>query len=289
MAGSVETSRTLDRELAVRRAQARARLSPNDHKLYTHIRDHTDQLAFHTAQSLADTVGVSRAAVVRFSWKLGYKGFTELRDAARGEMQERETARSPLSRFADDGHPPLTQKFHLDALNLEATQELTADQIVECGRHLARAKTIFIVAGRKTYGLALYFHRILRGVRSQVILVDPSYPDELAQIQADDTIVVLSFWRYSLNTIAALGYAKQKGASTVVITDGDEHPFTANVTFVLRAATESTMLYGSMVAPVAVIEALTGEVAAADHRRSRKNLKDMEDLAEELNFYLFPH
>src|SRR3954453_16941336 len=78
---------TLEQQLDVRVSEARGGLSGNDERILDFLRDHLDELAFHTAESLAQGAGVSAAAVVRFSRRLGFASFRELRDRARDELQ----------------------------------------------------------------------------------------------------------------------------------------------------------------------------------------------------------
>src|ERR1700759_1120926 len=78
---------SLRQELAVRVADARRRLSRNDERILAFLRDHLDETAFHTAESLAQGAGVSAAAVVRFAPRLGFESFRELRDRARSDLQ----------------------------------------------------------------------------------------------------------------------------------------------------------------------------------------------------------
>src|SRR4051795_13477705 len=87
MASAVAQSLSLQQELGVRVADARGRLSRNDERILAFVRDHLDELAFHTAESLAQGAGVSAAAVVRFARRLGFASFRELRDRARSELQ----------------------------------------------------------------------------------------------------------------------------------------------------------------------------------------------------------
>src|SRR3954447_12158603 len=77
----------LSRELDVRVAGARGGLSGNDERILAFLHEHLGELAFHTAESLAQGAGVSAAAVVRFSRRLGYASFRELRERARDELQ----------------------------------------------------------------------------------------------------------------------------------------------------------------------------------------------------------
>ena len=69
--------RALIRDLAVRVSDNRSRLSNNDGRIVEYLREHPDELAFHTSKSLAVEVGVSQAAVIRLARKLGYSDVHE--------------------------------------------------------------------------------------------------------------------------------------------------------------------------------------------------------------------
>src|SRR3954470_7502260 len=89
---------SLQQELEVRGADVRRRLSPNDERILAFVRDHLDELAFHTAESLAQGAGVSAAAVVRFARRLAFASSRELRDRARSELQTAPDAEAPAAR-----------------------------------------------------------------------------------------------------------------------------------------------------------------------------------------------
>src|ERR1700759_4257278 len=104
---------SLRQELAVRVADARRRLSRNDERILAFLRAHLDELAFHTAESLAQGAGVSAAAVVRFARRLGFESFRELRDRARAALQS--ASRAPRA----PAESTLARKARQDIENLE--------------------------------------------------------------------------------------------------------------------------------------------------------------------------
>lgn len=278
-------ARSFEEDFAVRVTEARGRLSRNDERVVDHLRERLEGLAFHTSDSLAQSAGVSRAAVVRFARKLGYEGFTELRDAARGAL--REERESPLGRFADaDDDSLVARKAEQDARNLAATQTLAGDAIGGAAAVVAGARTVFLIGHRKSYGLALYIHRMLEAVRPNVRLVDPGFTDELAHVGSQDAVVACLFRRYSRLTISLMRLAKEAGASLVVVTDGRGHDFAADADHVLAAQAESPTLYDSMVAPMWLLETLVAEAAALDPERTRRTLAIVERHTEDLGVLL---
>jgi len=268
------------KDFLMRVASVRGSLTVNDERVISELRDNPEALAFHTSDSLAQIAGVSRAAVVRFARKLGFAGFTELRDAARGAVkQQRE---SPLSRFAGDSPDSLMgRKMEQDIQNLRATLALSEEAVSGAARALGAARSIYVVGNRKSYGLALYAQRMLRGIRSEVHIVDPGFPDDLAGIGAEDVVLACLFRRYSTSTIGLLTASRQCGACTIVVTDGGGHGFAAESDHVLVALADSPSLYDSMVAPVWLLEVLVAQTAASDRSRSRATLEAVERFTED--------
>src|SRR3954452_12605657 len=111
---------TLAQELDMRVADARRRLSGNDERILAFVREHLDELAFHTAESLAQGAGVSAAAVVRFARRLGFASFRELRERARDKLQ---AARSE-ERAAAPARSALGRKIERDIASLELLPQL---------------------------------------------------------------------------------------------------------------------------------------------------------------------
>ncbi len=269
----------------MRVAQARGTLSSNDERVIEHVRERLDSIAFHTSESLAQSASVSRAAVVRFARKLGYTGFTELRDAARGALRERRE--SPLGRFSgDEGISLLERKTQQDTKNLAATRAMVTDLIGPAAQTLSSASSVYVAGNRKSYGLAIYAQRMLDGVRADVRLVDPGFPDDVSSLGPKDVLLTLLFRRYSRQTIALIASAKDAGAKVIVITDGRGHDFADDADHVLAAIADSPTLYESMVATVWLVEALVAETAAVDRKRSRARLQQVERFVEDQSLLL---
>lgn len=266
--------RPFEEELASRAADARGKLSKNDERILAHLHDNLDELPFHTSDSLGRSVGVSRAAVVRFAAKLGYSGFTEMQRASRAAL--REAQESPLSRFSGRTDSLLEQKALQDSRNVLSTEALIRDSIGAAARSIAEADRVFLLGALKSGGLIVHMHRLLAGVRSQVHLVDPAFPDEIADVEKGDVVIACLFRRYARVTVELLGIARRSGAHTVLITDGRGHDFAAAAE-VIVASTHSPTLYDSMIGPLFALEALAAEVAAVDPARSKARLKDIED------------
>jgi DNA-binding MurR/RpiR family transcriptional regulator len=248
-------SLSLGRELDVRVAEARGGLSGNDERILGFLRDHLDELAFHTAESLAQGAGVSAAAVVRFSRRLGFASFRELRDRARDELQAgRVDEQSPSASV-------LGRKVERDIASLGVLPQLLDEPLEAAAAAIAAAERTWFTANRETYGLAVYAQRLLHQVREDVRLVDPSFADPLRSLGPDDVVVACTFRPYARLTLQMVTYARSAGAQVVVVTDGRAHEFVDEADIVLAVPVESPTLLLSFTPAVCVLEALAARVA----------------------------
>jgi DNA-binding MurR/RpiR family transcriptional regulator len=251
-------SLSLGRELDVRVAEARGGLSGNDERILGFLRDHLDELAFHTAESLAQGAGVSAAAVVRFSRRLGFASFRELRDRARDELQAGVADEQSFSGSV------LGRKVERDIASLGLLPQLLDEPLEAAASAIAAAQRTWFLANRETYGLAVYAQRLLHQVHEDVRFVDPSFADPLRSLGADDVVVACTFRPYARLTLQLLTYARSAGAQVVVVTDGRAHDFVDEADIVLAVPVESPTLLLSFTPAVCVLEALAARVAMLD-------------------------
>jgi DNA-binding MurR/RpiR family transcriptional regulator len=269
---------TLEQELDLRVAEARGQLSRNDERTLTFLRAHLDELAFHTTESLAQGAGVSAAAVVRFSRRLGFASFRELRERARSELQAERDVEAPA-----EMQSTLGRKAQRDIASLELLPRMLEQPLAQAARTIAGARTTWFLANRETYGLAVYAHRLMHQVRTDVRLVDPSFPDAVRAIGADDALVACTFRPYSRQTLALLAHARTARARVVLVTDGRGHDFIDAADVTLAVPVESPTMLLSFTPAVCVLETLVAQVAMLDADQTHDTLDATAHFAAEQN------
>ena len=260
---------TLEQQLDVRVSDARGRLSRNDERILAFLREHLAELAFHTAESLAQGAGVSAAAVVRFSRRLGFASFRELRERARAELQ---SGRDPGPVSAGAAQSTLERKVQRDIASLELLARMLEEPLAKASAVIAGADTTWFLANRETYGVAVYAQRLLHHVRGDVRLVDPSFPDPLRSIGAGDAVVACTFRPYARQTLALIDHVRAAGAHLILVTDGRGHGFIGSADVVLAVPVESPTMLLSFTPAVCVLEALVAQVAMLDADRTHDTL-----------------
>lgn len=256
-----DTPLTLAQELDVRVAEARGQLSGNDERILRFLREHLDELAFHTAESLAQGTGVSAAAVVRFSRRLGFATFRELRERARAELQG---AREADASRSAAGTSTLERKVQRDMESLALLPRLLEEPLQAAAAAIAGADVTWLMANRETYGLAVYGYRLLHQVRADVRLVDPSFADPLRGIGPDDAVLACTFRPYARLTLDLVAHARAADARVILVTDGRSHNFIKAADVVLAVPVDSPTMLLSFTPAVCVLEALVAQVAMLD-------------------------
>src|SRR3954471_23738831 len=197
------TGLSLEQELDMRVAEARGQLSGNDERILAFLREHLDELAFHTAESLAQGTGVSAAAVVRVSRRLGFASFRDLRGRARGELQSTRDTEAPRA-----AESTLGRKVQRDIASLELLPRMLEEPLAAAAAAIAGARTTWFLANRETYGIAVYAQRLMHQVRADVRLVDPSFTDPLRAMSPDDALLACTFRPYARATLDLVAHAR---------------------------------------------------------------------------------
>jgi DNA-binding MurR/RpiR family transcriptional regulator len=280
---SDQATPSFGRELARRVMDNRTRLSNNDRQIVDYLREHPERIAFLTSAAVSREVGVSQAAVVRFACRLGYTGFKQLRDDARREL--RDDGQSPAERFSSVASREDTGgRFDQDVENLLETQRLA--ELAPAAAAISRAESVYLLGDRDSLALAMFLQRRLHIVRGRVHLIDPGFPDPVAEIEEGDVVVACVFKRYSRLTSRLLDLARERGADAVVVTDGDRDTFLSPEDHVLVALTDSFRFHWSMVAPIALLESLVSEVAEQDPVAAQERLRATEEFKNQQRFFL---
>lgn len=237
-----------------------------------------DELPFHTADSLAARVCVSRAAVIRLTQRLGYSGFVDVRDRSREELR---AAGSPLQRFGPQHDAsPFSRMVARDIANLELTRELAEKRVPKATTMLSEANNLYVIGNNKSYGVAVYLYHLLQGVRPRVHMIHPWIRQTATEMEVGDVLIACIFLRYSRETVRIMKYANSRHVPIIALTDGGGHPFLRSVAVSLVAQTDSSTLYPSLVAPLALIQLLAAEVAAANPDIARTALRAAETFYE---------
>ncbi|HEY7662446.1 MAG TPA: MurR/RpiR family transcriptional regulator [Xanthobacteraceae bacterium] len=275
--------------MAVRRAQAKAasdpvssgdvidelrrrydRLTQSQKRIAEYIVEHPQAVAFSTVDQMAGELDVNPSTIVRFTYRLGLNGFPDLQE------RMRELVRGQLSRTGDPtsespvaGHLEGTsfgaslshdwQNLHHAIANIDAAGFARAVNI------LAHARRVYVVAGFTTFPVAHYFALVLDRLRTDISLLasnDAFATPRIIEMKSEDCVLAFTFPRYAAATHRIALWAKENKAKVIAVTDSPISALGQIADVVLLAPSAGTGMQNSMVAPMAVANALLNGVAA---------------------------
>jgi DNA-binding MurR/RpiR family transcriptional regulator len=252
-------------DLLARVNARQASFSANDAIIAAFLRDNPILVALSTADQLARTLGVSKAAIVRFAMRLGYAGFRELREdlGQRVTQQEPEPAIALRPEGLEDVGIFLSTKLTSDLASL-STFVASVDQreLLRCARLLVQpTATVFVAGERRGFAAAALAQRLFSWVRPGVRLwrmEEPGLALALDEIRTGDVVLAFAFRRFARVTSVLLEYAREVGATTILVTETLSCPYAELADSIVLCPSAGSSAFDSSVPAVFCVEVLAG-------------------------------
>lgn len=275
---------------------AGAKLSPNDKVVLEYVLNNRENACFQTASETAMLLGVSQSSVIRVSARLGYDSFGSFKRALQEELANAriKKQKEPIPYEKIKNYTNLTEEELIEVMKGYALKNLEKDQSASDYMSYRRAanlihgaERVFIVGYRACAGFAASFAVNLTCVRPCVYVVSGSQPmvDFLVDLTDRDTIIALSYARYSSDTLFAVNMAKRAGSKIVALTDSYTSPLCAGADAVILNSTENLSFYNSYVSLVMSIEILVALVSKKNKKQNEERLMKMEEYLRETGQY----
>lgn len=251
-----------------------------------------DKAAFMTAAKLGKTVNVSESTVVRFAAELGYSGYPSMQRALQEMIRNKLTAlqRIEVSNDRIGTRELLPMVMHADGENIRVTLEsMDRKEFEETVNALLSARKIYIMGVRSAYALSSFLGFYFNMMFENVVLTHTNSSSELFEqilrIGAGDVLIGISFPRYSKRTVKAMQYAKDRGATTVAITDSELSPLVEAADHTLMAKSDMLSFVDSLVAPLSLVNALIVAVSRRKTEELSTTFGKLEKIWDEYEVY----
>jgi DNA-binding MurR/RpiR family transcriptional regulator len=269
-------------------------LTHSQKRIAEYIVEQSQAVAFSTVDQMAAQLGVNPSTIVRFCYRLGLNGFPDLQE------RMRQVVRGQLSR-ADEQVEAGASGAHLqgttfgeslahDLRNLQRTiMGLTADDLNRAVDQLTAARRVYVIAGFSAFSVGHYFGLVLSRLRPDVhtLTADEGVSKvRLAEIGAQDCLFAFTFPRYAQFTQRAAAWARQQKSTIVVVTDTPISAVGQIADTVLVALPTGTGMQNSMVAPMAVANAILNGVIASKGTGALDRYSSSDNLFDSLNSFL---
>jgi DNA-binding MurR/RpiR family transcriptional regulator len=267
-------------DLAARIAARRATFSPNDRRIADHLLRDPAEATFDSADELAQKIGVSKAAVVRFGGRLGLGGFAGLQAALEVEVRRRLTPEAAVGPRAGSGHV-LARRHAAVTADLDAAVEATdAETIDRAARILEAGEGWIHVFGQRTSAaLAEYAYFLLNPLLPNVVQVEAgesAIADHLMDIGPEDRLLAFTFRRYAKLTTEVVSFFADAGAATVLLTDSPSAPAAARATETLVCPNDAGRPFPTAVTGMFMLEVLVGAIVERNPQTTARRMGDAQ-------------
>lgn len=270
------------------------KLSKGHKKIAEFILEHGEDATFMTAAELGSKLEISESTVVRFADKLGLDGYPELQDRlqdwTRSKLQT--VSRPEFSSETMEHWGVIATVLQSDMQKIHDTlEELSEESFALAVDALLSAKHVYILGLRNSAPLASFFYFYLNMIRRDVILLDTTSSTEMFEqmirIDEEDVFVGISFPRYSMRTLKAMEFARDRRAKVIAITDSVHSPMTMYSSLHLLGRSELNGVADSLVAPFSLMNALIVAMCLKNPEQVKDELKNLEDVWS--NYQVYAH
>ncbi len=265
-------------------------LSKGQRAIAQFILENYDTAAFMTASKMGQMVSVSESTVVRFAVQLGYDGYPDMQRSLQKMIRSRLTSvqRIQVSKSRMEKEDILESVLQSDIEKIRLTlEELEHDVFDGAVMAIVEAKKIYLCGNRSTGGVISFLSFYLNLLFDNVVMLqgheDPF--GKLFRITPEDVVVGISFPRYSRTTVQAMEFARDRGATTVAITDCELSPLANISTYTLKARSEMMSFVDSLVAPLSLVNALIVAISRETKQDLSQTFATLEDIWE--NYQVF--
>lgn len=276
------------REVLARVRGSLPSLSNAERRVAEVVEDDPEALLRLPLKALADRVGVSEATVVRFCQAIGYDGLRDLkRDLAAKALSPSRLVHDAVEPGDDVG--VVAQKVlqsNIAALS-DTLAVLDRDALAAAVDAMLGASRVECYAVGSSVPVALdAYYRLLRLGMPATIVTDPHMQaTSAANLPPGAVALAISHLGRSFETHAALRWAKQAGATCVLLTSHRDTPVGHHADIEIVVATPESSLrpeaVATRIAHLAVIDALSVSLALGRPQPSRDALlRDDEIIAE---------
>jgi DNA-binding MurR/RpiR family transcriptional regulator len=251
--------------------------------------DNFDKIPFLSVQDISEATSRSVASIVRFAQRVGFKGFQELKDEITKALQNQIKNQEMFSLFDNKKikADTLTSVASLDTQNINDTLNLIdRKNFDEAIKLILNADRVF-TAG---LGVSFLLAQILAYQLNQVAVDAKDFThnqaffmEQILYLTPKDLIIAFSFPPYSQETIDAVKFAKERGISSIAITNKNAAPISHFSKIVLPVKSENMLFTNSFAAISVLINALATECALKNESKAKKMLKELNKVIQKQN------
>jgi len=249
------------------------------HRVVEYLLSNMREAAFKSIGDVAEELSVSKAQLVRVARMLGFKGYSELKEALQSVVLEQVNPAAMLAKVMN-ARQDLPQTIHdLEHANLDDTwSQINPDNVGSFCSILQAAPAIYCIGWGISSMVAESLHLRLRVMGMRSILMKRSgmtLQEQARSIRKGDVAVVCELPSFVLEVTEAVELASQQGATVITITDSPAAPICRHADLKFYVSAASPMFGSSIIGPLFLVHILSS-VLAVNMGEATREAMDMQ-------------
>ena len=244
-------------------------------RIASYMSQQSDRIMVDRISDIARECEVHPSAIVRFSQRFGFSGFSEMQALFRTAYTHKASpAQNYQQRIRSLIANPSQQTSDGDLARecIDATRsgierlgrELDDVAFAKAVDLIVNADNIYVVGVRRSFAVADYLVYNLQHTHKRIQLVSGlggSYREQMRSVRENDLLIAISFTPYAKETQHCLRYARQQKANTLILTDSHLSPLARHANSLLLVNEGSALAFRSLSATLCLCQALFVAVA----------------------------
>lgn len=265
-------------------------LTETERRLANYLLEHSAEVVRMNAKLFGRAGNTSPAAVVRFSKKLGFRGFTDLKlELARETAREKREDFENAIQDTDDMETILRKAERIQMRNTSLTYQMVNTKVLaRAAEELSSGRPIHLFGVGASGLLAMDFLYKASRIGIPAFYHSDHHTNlaSAALLGPDDIVLAISYSGETRETVLAAKAARKRGAKIISITRAGKNALTRLADYPLNIlGEEGDLRVGAMTSRISgllVLDLLYLGMATHDLAGTQKHLRETRDLIREL-------
>lgn len=262
------------------------KLPKNQKKIAKYYLDNIENLLFLNVQEVAKATNSNVAAIVRFAQRIGFSGFTEMREDLISSFQKRLNNKKIFSLIDQSQlkEDTLTSIANQDISNINDTLHMNEREGFKKAVDMIMSSNRVFTMG---LGISYLLSEIISYQLNQIAKFSGTFTnnsstflEQILFLNKNDLLIALSFPPYSKTTIEAVRFAKEKGIPVVAITNEGSSPISIYSDLSLYVKSKNMLFTNSFASISVLINAIVTECALVNKKEANSWLNKLKDVSK---------
>ncbi|MBZ0199876.1 MAG: MurR/RpiR family transcriptional regulator, partial [Ignavibacteriaceae bacterium] len=255
-------------------------LPKNQRKIADYFINNFDKISFQNVNEVSKATDASVASIVRFSQRIGFSGYSQLREAIAEVLKYQLSNKVifPLLESQKLKDDILTSVANVDIKNINDTLSIIdRENFSNAVSLILKSKRVYTAGLGISYLLAEILAYQLTQVAIDSAVLKHSHTlfhEQILFLDKSDLIITFSFPPYSKETVDAAKFAHERNIKVVSITNKDASPVTFYSEINLIVKSENMLFTNSFAAISVLINAIATACAYKNKNKAKKILEE---------------